>query len=90
MSDALFISRNFVSHSLDSVVLEKLHGLDDGVLNPAIASIVGTLLGAKDKTEGFVYPILSKILSPFGLLKDEPEESSTLKPDGTLKPPTLN
>ena len=69
--------------SLDTAVLEKLHGLDDGVLNPAITSIVSTILGAKDKTEGFVGPILEKILGPLGLLKDKPESESTLKPDGT-------
>lgn len=71
------------THSLDSAVLEKLHGLDDGVLNPAIAKIVTTLAGAKGKTEDFVMPILTKILSPFGLLKDKPEQESTMKPDGT-------
>jgi hypothetical protein len=32
--------------------------LDDGVLNPAIEAIVGTVMGAK-------------LLSPFGLLKGE-------------------
>jgi len=68
---------------LDSAVLDKLHGLDDGILNPAIAKIVGTLLGAKGKTEDFVMPILTKILSPFGLLKDGPEGESNLKPDGS-------
>ena len=70
-------------NSLDTAVLEKLHGLDDGILNPAIAAIVGTLLNAKDKTEGFVGPILGKVLGPLGLLKDKPESESKLKPDGT-------
>ena len=72
--------------SLDSAVLEKLHGLDDGILNPAIGAIVGTILGAKSKTESFVMPILEKVLSPFGLLKDKPEDESRLKPDGSVKP----
>ena len=69
--------------SLDTAVIEKLHGLDDGVLNPAIATIVGTILGAKDKTEGIVGPILESLLKPLGLLKDKPESESTMKPDGT-------
>ena len=73
----------FQHDSLDTAVLEKLHGLDDGILNPAIATIVGTLLSAKDKTEGFVGPILETVLGPLGLLKDKPEAESTLKPDGT-------
>lgn len=71
--------------SLDAALLDKLHGLDDGVLNPAIAAIVGTIMGAKGKTEDIFGPILSKLLSPFGLLKDKPEGQSTMKPDGTTK-----
>lgn len=66
-------------------MLEKLHGLDDGILNPAIAAVVSTVLGAKGKTEEFVMPILTTILAPLGLLKDKPEEQSTMKPDGTTK-----
>jgi hypothetical protein len=57
--------------------------LDDGVLNPAIEAIVGTVMGAKGKTEDFVGPILAKLLSPFGLLKDKSEGESALKPDGS-------
>ena len=79
---AKYILTFFLFRSLDTAVLEKLHGLDDGILNPAIAKIVETLLGAKDKTEGFLGPLLEKILSPLGLLKDKPEAESTLKPDG--------
>lgn len=70
-------------HSLDSALLEKLHDLDDGILNPAISTIIGTVLGAKDTTFAFVEPIVIKALSPFGLLKDKPEAESTVKPDGT-------
>ena len=80
---AIVCAHTFCRHSLDSAVLDKLHGLDDGVLNPAISKIVGTILGAKGKTEDFVMPILTKILSPFGLLKDSSEGESTLKPDGS-------
>lgn len=69
--------------SLDMAVLDKLHGLDDGILNPAIAKIVETLLGAKDGAEGFVGPILESVLKPLGLLKDKPESESTLKPNGS-------
>lgn len=71
---------------LDLAVLDKLHGLDDGILNPTINKIVGTLMGAKGSTEDFVMPILTKLLSPFGLLKDSPESESGLKPDGSKVP----
>jgi hypothetical protein len=70
-------------YSFDTAVIEKLHSLDDGILNPTISKIVSTVISAKDSTYSFVAPIVVKVLSPFGLLKDKPEEESTLKPDGT-------
>ena len=50
---------------------EKLHGLDDAVLNPAVSAVVGTILGAAGQTESFVKPIITSILKPVGLIKDD-------------------
>lgn len=74
---------SFVHCSLDTAVIEKLHSLDDSILNPTISKIVSTVVSAKDSTYSFVAPIVVTALSPFGLLKEKPEAESTLKPDGT-------
>lgn len=59
--------------TLDGAVVDQLHGLDDKILNPAISSIVGTLLGAVGKTEDVFKPMIIAILKPLGLIKERAE-----------------
>eukprot|EP00934_Nitzschia_sp_Nitz4_P000101 Nitzschia sp. Nitz4//scaffold98_size77359//27179//28055//NITZ4_005545-RA/size77359-augustus-gene-0.46-mRNA-1//1//CDS//3329560748//101//frame0 len=58
---------------IDSKIKPQLEKIDHGVLNPAIDKVVGVVLGAAGKTEEIVKPIVVKILSPFGLIKNEAE-----------------
>lgn len=59
--------------TLDGGIIDKLHGIDDNVLNPAIATIVGALLNAAGSTEDVVKPIIINLLKPLGLIKDSAE-----------------
>jgi len=58
---------------IDGTIKPQLANLDTGVLNPAIATLVGVLLSAAGKTEETVKPIIIMLLSPFGLIKNEAE-----------------
>jgi len=58
---------------LDGEVVKQLHGIDDGILNPAIEKIVGIILGAAGKSEDVLGPILVALLKPFGLIKSSAE-----------------
>lgn len=72
---------------VDSKVAEKLHGLDDSILNPAIAALVSTLMGAAHSTEDFVKPIIMTLLKPVDfLIKGKPENPEVTTP--TTKPTT--
>jgi hypothetical protein len=59
--------------SVDGILIGKIHEIDDSLLNPAIAAVIGALLGAAGKTEDVVKPLILSILKPLGLLKDTPE-----------------
>lgn len=59
--------------SVDDAVVHKLHAIDNSMLNPAIAAILGLLLGAAGKTEDALKPLLLSILKPLGLVKDTAE-----------------
>jgi hypothetical protein len=59
--------------SVDDALVHKLHSIDDSMLNPAIAAILGLLLGAAGKTEDALKPILLSILKPLGLIKETAE-----------------
>lgn len=59
--------------SVDGIVLDKLHEIDDSMLNPAIAAVLGALLGAAGKSEDVLKPIIVSILKPLGLIKDTAE-----------------
>lgn len=58
---------------VDGLVTEKLHSLDDKVLNPAIAVILGAVLGAAGKTEDVFKPFIVALLKPLGLIKTTAE-----------------
>jgi len=58
---------------VDGEVVRQLHGLDDGVLNPAIEKIAKILLGVAGKSEDILKPIIIAILKPLGLIKDTAE-----------------
>lgn len=58
---------------VDGIVVDKLHGLDDNLLNPAIAAIVGILLNAAGKSEDVLKPILLPVLKQFKLIKETAE-----------------
>jgi hypothetical protein len=62
---------------VDSCVIDKLHSLDDGILNPAVSALVKTVLSAAHQTEDFVKPIIVALLKPIGLIKDTPENTTT-------------
>jgi hypothetical protein len=59
--------------SVDGIVLDKLHEIDDSMLNPAIAAVIGALLGAAGKSEDVLKPLIISILKPLGLIKDTAE-----------------
>jgi hypothetical protein len=59
--------------SVDGIVLDKLHSIDDSLLNPAISAVLGALLGAAGKTEDVLKPLIISVLKPLGLIKDAPE-----------------
>lgn len=59
--------------TVDENVEKKLHGLDDGLLNPAIAALVAVLLGCADKTHSIIDPVIMTLLKPLGMLKSKPE-----------------
>jgi hypothetical protein len=62
---------------VDSAVMDKLHTLDDGVLNPAIKKVVDAVMGAVMKTEKFMKPIIIVCLKPIDfMLKREPENGT--------------
>lgn len=54
---------------IDGMVIDQLHGLDDNLLNPAIATLVGILLGAASKSEEVLMPILLPMLKQLKLIK---------------------
>jgi hypothetical protein len=59
--------------SVDDAVVHKLHAIDDSMLNPAIAAILGLLLSAAGKTEDALTPLVLSILKPLGLIKETAE-----------------
>lgn len=59
--------------SIDGAVVGQLHSLDDKMLNPAIAAILGAFLGAAGKAEDILKPIIVAILKPLGLIKNSAE-----------------
>jgi hypothetical protein len=62
---------------VDGIVIDQLHGLDDNVLNPAIAAVIGILLGAVGKSEEILKPILLPLLIKFKLIKMDAEVTTT-------------
>ena len=74
---------------IDHHIKPHLLNLDNGVLNPAIAAIVGVLLGAAGKTEETVKPIIMMLLKPFSLIKNTPEKKESEDPELTsMRPAT--
>lgn len=70
--------------TVDEKLAEQLHGLDDGLLNPAIATLVKILLATADKTTDVVKPVVMVLLKPLGLIKETAEN-----PELTTSPPAL-
>ena len=64
---------------LDKEIKPHLATLDHDVINPTIKKVVGVVLGAAGKTEDVFKPIIIKILSPFGLIKNEAENPELTK-----------
>ena len=64
---------------VDQMVKPHLKNLDTEILNPAIEKVVEIVLGAAGNTENFVKPIIITVLSPFGLIKNEPENPELTK-----------
>lgn len=62
---------------VDGALKGHLHGLDEGLLNPAIAKLVEALVAATGKTEEFLKPIIATALKPFGMIKNHPEPELT-------------
>jgi len=62
-----------------NLITPQLKNLDSGVLNPAIETVVGIVLGAAGKTEEIIKPIIITVLSPFGLIKNEAENPEVTK-----------
>lgn len=64
---------------LDKEIKPHLATLDHDIINPAIKKVVGVVIGAAGKTEDILKPIMIKILSPFGLIKNEAENPELTK-----------
>jgi hypothetical protein len=65
--------------SIDGAINDKLLGLDEKFLDPAVCAVVTMLLGAASTTEGLIKPIITALLKPVGLLKgtdDTPETTA--------------
>lgn len=64
---------------VDGALKGHLHGLDEGILNPAIAKLVEAILAATGKTEEFLKPIVVLALKPLGMIKgtSDPEPELT-------------
>lgn len=65
--------------TLDQKIKPQLEKFDHDVMDPAIKAVIGALMNAANKSEGFVKPIVIKILSPFGLIKNEAENPELTK-----------
>jgi hypothetical protein len=61
---------------VDGTIKPQLKNLDSGVLNPAIEKVVGIVLGVAGKTEGIIKPIIFTLLSPFGMIEQEPSNET--------------
>lgn len=57
--------------AIDDIIAPKLADLDNGVLNPAIANLVGILQSTASKGEDTLAPIVQSILSTVGSTKIE-------------------
>jgi len=64
---------------IDKEIKPHLATLDHDIINPTIEKVVGVVLGAAGKTENVLKPIVIKILSPFGLIKNEAENPELTK-----------
>jgi len=64
---------------IDKELKPHLANLDHDIFNPAIEKVVTIFLGAAGKTEQTLKPIVIKILSPFGLIKNEAENPELTK-----------
>jgi hypothetical protein len=64
---------------VDHQIVPHLHTFDDSVLNPALAAVVGTIMGAVSKSEEIFKPIVFAILKPIGLIKDDKSTSTKKK-----------
>lgn len=58
---------------LDGGITDQLHGIDDNILNPAIAVVVSHLLNFAGKAEDVVGPVVVQVLKPLGLIKESAE-----------------
>jgi hypothetical protein len=65
--------------TLDNQIKPQLEKFDHDVVDPAIKAVIGAVMNAASKSEGFVKPIVIKILSPFGLIKNEAENPELTK-----------
>ena len=69
---------------IDKGVAVKLHQVDDGILNPTINAVLNLVIGASDKTQDMLKPIIDTLLKPLGLIKNgaskDPEFTSSDAP----------
>lgn len=59
---------------VDKGVAVKLHQVDDGILNPTINAVLNLIIGASDKTQEMLKPIVDTLLKPLGMIKDGPKK----------------
>lgn len=65
--------------TLDKQIKPQLEKFDHEVVDPAIKAVITIVMNAASSTEGFVKPIVIKVLSPFGLIKNEAENPELTK-----------
>jgi len=76
---------------IDGNVTPQLKTLDEKFLNPAVDAVVGVVLGAVQKTESIIKPVLFTILKPLDfLIKNEPENTSTSEATSTTDAPATD
>jgi len=57
---------------LDGNIKPQLKGFDSGILNPAVETVAGMMLGAAGKVEQIFKPIFVLVLYPFKMLGQQP------------------
>jgi hypothetical protein len=88
------VTNCIVSHSRSSLssllsnyyyYSDNLHNLDDQILNPAIAQIMGVIVNAQGGASDMLKPFVDNIFKPLGLIKAQAESAANATVNITKK-----